>query len=315
MRELSSFQKQVLAEIAWDARAPIEEIARRLRVRPHAVRHAFRVIEERLELKPVCWTDPFVQGQTPFFVFLSVDCPNATKLRQFIKHINGLPEVHFFASIVGQYQFALTIFAHGLEDLLPTLQRLDEAHGEIIVDKTISNIADLVFFAPALAQAREGKRKRLSCKPTSVRAKLDDLDHKIIREIREKPLASLSELSRLCGCPASTTAYRFEQLIKSGTILGFGFTYSTLKEGRFYFIISVATRGVSSAVFNDFVAFAESHPHVSWIARSIGHWDIQMEAVVADLKELELLVQQIRGKGDGRVQEIVVHTTHEWFKG
>lgn len=315
MRELTPLQKQVLEELTWNARLKVEELARRLRVKSHSVRYALQSLERYLDLKPVCWTDPFRQGQTSFLVFLSVNCPSAHVLKRFSQYLIGLSEVHFLASVIGKHQFVINIFARGLEGLLVTLENLDGQFGDIIIDKEISTLTHLVFFTPCLAQPVGDSRKQMGFMPTAAQVDLDELDRKVIELLRDDPIAPLGKLARACGVPTSTLDYRFERLIKSGIIIGFGYAYNDLRAGYHPGIISVSTGGLSSKLFDAFGKFGRSHPNCSWVAHAIGHWDISIGVAVGDLRELEFIIQRIHEIGGSSIREVQVYTVNEWLKG
>jgi DNA-binding Lrp family transcriptional regulator len=209
----------------------------------------------------------------------------------------------------------VTIFASGLDSLLEMLEKLDELFGDIIVDKEISILTHMSFFTPCLAQPAGDKRRQMGFKPTSYRVNLDDLDLTIIDLVRRQPVLPIGKLAQSCGIPASTLTYRFEQLIKTGTIIGFGYSYDDHKAGYHPSILAVSTRGLSSNLFDTFVEFGRTHPDCSWVARSLGHWDLLIGVAVPGLQGLELLIQRIYEIGGASVREVVVHGVHEWFKG
>lgn len=133
--------------------------------------------------------------------------------------------------------------------------------------------------------------------------------------MRRQPVLPIGKLAQSCGIPTSTLTYRFEQLIKTGTIIGFGYAYDDHKAGYHPSILAVSTRGLSSNLFDTFAEFGRTHPDCSWVARSLGHWDLFIGVAVPELKSLEVLSQRIYEIGGASVREVVVHGVHEWFKG
>lgn len=132
----------------------MEQIAQRLGLRSHAVRHVIRALDEALGTYPLCWTNPFLRGQVPYRVYFSVDPSSGKRLGSFIERLTAQPEVAWLASLIGRYQFAMGVRGRGLGGLFSVFDSLDAKFGGIVTERNISPILSLAQMAVHRCRAR-----------------------------------------------------------------------------------------------------------------------------------------------------------------
>ncbi len=306
--KISPQAERILAEITWNARAPIEEIARKLRMRAHTVRRIVRNLEGVLDFQPVCWTHPYLLGEIPFQVFFRLKGGSPQRVREFVSLMKSSPQVSWFVSLIGQFQYSVTVRAAGHLALLELFEVVDKKFGDMIVDKSVSTVVNLTCYSPALASSGGGPRAQLEYSAVPNRVELNDLDRKIVEFVRDRPLASLPEVGRVLGVSSTTIAYRFNRLVTTQAILGFGYAYVAVNVQDNEFLVSIATRGLGSPCFDLLANLCAEDGRVRWLGRFIGQWDIQLSISVKKAHDLDLFVQQMHAICRDQIEEINIHT-------
>lgn len=312
--KISPQAERILAEITWNARAPIEEIARKLRMRAHTVRRIVRNLEEALHFKPVCWTHPYLLGEIPFRTFFRLKGGSPQRVREFVSFMKSSPQVSWFVSLIGQFQYSVTVRADGHLALLEFFEVVDKKFGDMIVDKSVSTVVNLTCYSPALSRHASGPRAQLEYSAVPDRVELSDLDRKIVEFLRDKPLASLPEVGRVLGVSSTTIAYRFNRLVTTQAILGFGYAYDAVNLQDNEFLVSIATRGFGSPCFDLLANLCAEDGRVWWLGRFIGHWDIQLSLSVKKAHDLDLFVQQMHAICRDQIEEINIHTLGNLYR-
>ncbi len=124
-------------------------------------------------------------------------------------------------------------------------------------------------------------------------SELDDVDHRLIAELRRDGRASLSDLAGRLGLARATVRARMERLQARGEIVGF----------------SVMTRGdVSAAPVRGLVMIAiegrgaeritgrlTGLPEVQAVHSTNGRWDLIVEVGTRTLEELDAVLVKVRG--------------------
>ena len=314
MIRLSSDQQRVLAEMTWQARTPVEVIARRLKLRSHTVRHAMRSLQETLHLTPMCWTHPYLRGQAPYRVFFSLDRANTKTINGILDRLTARPEVVWLASLIGQYHYVMGIRGNGLPGVVRVFGALDQEFGELVVDRSISPILQMSHFVPWLAHGGSGKRRYWKYHVCDALSGLDESDEKILKLLQRTPLATTRDISQNCGIPASTVAYRLERLLTNGIIIGFGFGYDDRLLGKESVILSITTHGFAGATFDAFFEYAQQHPRVSWVAQPVGTSDVELGVILEDAHELNEIIREVSTFGKGAIKNVHCHALVKTFK-
>lgn len=316
MAKLSAVQKRVLAEITWDARASVEELARRLSMRPHTVRYAIDQLQSLLRLNAFCLTDPFRCGHTPYRFFFSVNSADQLRRKKMIDYLRSLPEVHWLYELYGQYQFLMSIRTTSMTHLGTLLKEFDTRFGDLVTVRSVSMMPRVTAFVPWLAHSGHGPRRTFEYSDDATPIEMDAIDRKILGLVSAKPLASIRDLSRACGMPASTLDYRLEKLRASRVIVGFFYGYETRLTSGASFLVLIKFNGLGgSGIYDRFVQFGQNNPRVSRLSRFIGEWDMEMEVVLEDIHDIKEMVQDLHKVGGGLVREIVTHSFGEELKG
>lgn len=315
MLKLSSAQRQVLAEITWNSRASVEELARHLSIRPHTVRYAIEQLTEMLHLHPFCFSDPFKQGLIPHRILFSVDSSDLARRKKMIEFLVASPEVIWLYEIFGRYQFLIALRTSGMQHLNLFLKAFDEKFGDIVVSKALGVLLRNAAFVPWEAHSGKEPRTAFAYRNENVEVLIDDVDRQLLGLFAKKPLASLGELSRAAGIPSSTVTYRVDKMVKSGVILGFSYSYDTRLAGNDSYLLLLKLHGLGGGADERFFDFCRDHPKVTRVARIQAEWDLEIDVDVESVHQLNEVIHQIYKYGRGSVQEVIIHSWGQAHKG
>lgn len=312
---LTETQQAVLSEVDLDARATVEAIASATELRPSTVRHTLERLKSMLDLRPCCWTDPYRMGETPYRVFFSIHAGGNDRLRAFLEFLTGIPEIHWVGTLIGHYQVGLHLRASSVGQLRGILDTIDESFGHMIVQKEYGIISELTFLPHSPLRDKKVKQPKISFRATSDTVTLDEIDRVILRLLQERPLAPLSELGRSLGMPTTTVAYRFNNMVRKQVILGFFYSHDERAYGFESYLLLVSVVGLGSKVGERFRQFARKHPQILMFTSCTGRWDFEFEVVVSDVRDLQVIVDDLHAAADGAVRDVLIHAWGHDLKG
>ncbi len=312
---LTEIQRAVLAQIDLDARASVEEIASAADLKPSTVRHAIERLKDLLVLRPCCWTDPYLMGETPYRIFFSIHAGSNKRLNSFLNFLVKIPEIHWVGTLIGYYQVGLHLRASSYEQLRSILDTIDESFGDMIIQKEYGIIAELTFLPTSLIPQSRLKQQRISFRAVSERVTLDAADRRLLAHLQEHPLAPLSQISRSLGMPTTTLAYRFKNLIRNRIILGFFYSHDERGYGYESYLLLVSVVGLGSKLAERFRHFSAEHPQIVMFTSSTGRWDFEFEVVLSDVRQLQGIVDDLHSIAGGAVRDILIHAWGEDLKG
>ncbi|ASJ73611.1 Lrp/AsnC family transcriptional regulator [Granulosicoccus antarcticus] len=121
---------------------------------------------------------------------------------------------------------------------------------------------------------------------------LDDLDQKLITELRHDGRLSISDLAKTLGVSRATLRSRLERLISSGEILGFSVV---LKEDRHELpVCATMLMAIEGKRANSVIHQLYGMPEAQSIHTTNGRWDLVVELGAADLAAFDAILGRIR---------------------
>ena len=121
---------------------------------------------------------------------------------------------------------------------------------------------------------------------------MDNLDHRLIAELRVNARSTVPTLARLLGVARGTVQTRMDRLIASGIIAGFPVRLKETEPTdriRGVMMIELEGRNLKSVV-----AALRRNPGFSGLHTTNGLWDLVAEIEVADMAAFNRLVSGIR---------------------
>ena len=122
---------------------------------------------------------------------------------------------------------------------------------------------------------------------------LDDLDQRLVAELRRDGRASLSELAARLGVARATIRGRMDRLVARGEIAGFTVVTRadvTAAPVRGLMMIGIEGRGAERIM-----ARLSGLPEVTAVHSTNGRWDLIAEIGARTLEELDAVLFRIRG--------------------
>ncbi|MES0811470.1 Lrp/AsnC family transcriptional regulator [Roseibium sp. SCPC15] len=123
---------------------------------------------------------------------------------------------------------------------------------------------------------------------------MDDLDRRLIAELRINSRASLPKLADVLNVARGTVQTRLDRLIANGTIKSFTIRVSDeLPENmlRAVMLIELGGRNIKAAI-----AAIKRIPGVASLSNTNGVWDIVAEIEVPNIVEMNRVISEIRLK-------------------
>lgn len=139
---------------------------------------------------------------------------------------------------------------------------------------------------------------RLLCKMTGKLIEMDDLDQRLLAELRRDGRASLSELAERLGLSRATVRTRMERLTAKGEIAGF--TVLTRSDATQAPVRGLMMIGIEGRGTEKITARLTGLAAVQAVHSTNGKWDLVAELGAQTLQELDEVLAAIR-KLDGVV--------------
>jgi len=121
---------------------------------------------------------------------------------------------------------------------------------------------------------------------------MDDLDRKLISQLRANARTSVASLAKQLGVARGTVQNRLAKLERDGTILGYTVRLATEAQERR--IEAMMTISVSGNANDDVLRTLRGDPAVTALHTTNGRWDIVAEITADTLEEFDQVIRRIR---------------------
>lgn len=134
---------------------------------------------------------------------------------------------------------------------------------------------------------------------------MDDLDRRLVAELRINGRASLPQLAQILGVARVTVQKRLDRMIDSGQIKGFTVQLKDdLRDDQIRAFVLVEFAGTP---IKQTIATIKRIPGISAVFNTNGVWDMIAELEVAKMVELNDVIAQVRGlPGVGKSETFIL---------
>lgn len=129
------------------------------------------------------------------------------------------------------------------------------------------------------------------------KAKLDKKDKKIVKALYENGRYSIADISRKTGIPRDSVMYRIKKMEESKVIRSFQVVLNPSLLGyEIYSFVTLTLQNLDLENEKKLLNHLNSHPNVTYIAKTTGKWDFMLNIVAKNLKELDGILTEMRRK-------------------
>ena len=135
-----------------------------------------------------------------------------------------------------------------------------------------------------------GKKISMRREYGGIQQNVDALSLRILKLLSQDARMNVVDIARRLQTSVDKVTHRLRKL-KTGVIAGFTLQLDLSKLGYEYYSVFLRMPSVSE---NALLAFAESHPGILYVVKTIGSYDFQLECEVQNYVELERLLKEFR---------------------
>ena len=282
MKDTLETQKRILAEISVRGSASVQELSKRLKLRPHIVRYNLSALLQRGGLKKLVLIEQRSLGlQTVSFLF---NLPPQTQ-KEALQFLEKSPNVFWLAQNGGAREFEMVWTVRHPGEMLSQLQELSESTGSHLADRLTAFEEDSYSWGVrVLAEAPEKVNPIITRRRETYLA--DELDLKILRATRTVSDMSIREIAQSVGATTSTVQYRLEKLRGKGIISDEMYFMVHELEGLVQMNLFITFKGRTRQDHNKVIDFCQNDCRVSELVTCVGDWDYKIVAYERGLEQL-----------------------------
>jgi DNA-binding Lrp family transcriptional regulator len=297
--KLSVPERHILYTVLMNARLTVPEIARQVGTSAPVVQHALRKFKVAGLISHRVMIDIFRLGYASHDVYLTLSSEGQRTKAEIAQFLARSGCATMVLEVGGEYDFFVRTVTRTSAQLAAFNHELSAKFGSLFLKKDVAVMVRHSVFGEKMLV----NDPKLHCEcffevdpsATPTPLELDSMDHRLLYALTDPELSSSRALAQSLGLPVSTLVYRLKKLEAAEIIAGDMHEIRGELIGLANYIVLVSMKGVSQANYADFFAFAKSHPNITHLTFEVGHWDYMVGVAVEQQRDLNLIIDAIRG--------------------
>jgi len=292
--KLNENERRFIVCASLRADRSVKEIADRLGVREHIVRHLKQSLVSRGILQPLYKIDTYRIGYTDFRVFLS-DVAEPTKVRlDFERRAVHHEKVYWMARMTGAFKYALTFLAKDPCEMIDFFAEVQPPNNGFFANRTIAIAGEWTVFSPNFLAPQLKQRDSITLSARErLDVRLDETDERILMTMARNPGGTISSFARAAGMKPTSLQYRVDKLTEMNVIRGQTYLLNCERLGIQIYRVMIIERTLSPQQRQQLRDYVCSHPNVSAFLVSTGGWDYELRFEAESSETLENFCQNI----------------------
>ncbi len=307
--------KRILYELDRNSSIRWKQLGKKIRASKETVAYRVKKLRENGYIKNFL-TTVNISNLNRFYYKLYYKFHKTTpdiekQIADFIRNYRGIA---YFASLEGRYNITFLLLSESMQDLRNFLTPFIERFGTHILEQEILTMYNVHRFNFRFFYDK-GELQHTKYPEELKNPKLDELDYLITRTLAQNSRVTLVELAKLTKKEINTIKYRIKKLRKLGIletpVLEIDFSKFDMQHTQVSFSLKDYT------LLNQMIKYVAELPQSTFATTTFGKYDLSVEFVTKNTKELRTLLNGIKEKFSDSITDYDVFIMEEhrvnWF--
>ena len=313
MNKITLKDRKLLYWLDQDSRATNKKLGKRVGLTEQAIGYKIKKLKKVKVIKKfVTFVNTLSLGYSHYKVFVKLHNISETKEKQLIQDLIKNENVRWVGSTSGKYDLSFSILAKTPLKLTQMYEKIENKWGKYIIEKNILIAVDAPGFTrDFFINKKESKKVEYTSNITV--QKLDEVDTKILKNISQNARKNIVDIAKEINSTVDVVKYRMKKMRENKIINGYTIQLDLQKLHLEYYSISVYTHNLQNETYKKILTFAQFHPCILFVVRTLGNHDLQLEFEVSNYEELEHNLREFRKEFSGNMRNFeIVRVTKEY---
>ncbi len=308
--------KKILHELDFNARQPLSQIAKKLKLSRDIVTYKISKFEEsKLLLKYYTIIDIAKLGYTAYKNFIRFQYMTEEKEKVFIHYIQSHKNVIYSASYDGRFDIVISIWARNVEELSQTLKEIYTRFGRYIAERQMAaivrgeyNVRDYL-----IGKKTPTKRKYFFCQISSL-TKVDDINKKILLELGENARFSSVDIAKKLNISTDVIYQRIKKLENSGIIQNYNIVPNEETYPSIHYKILITLHNLLEEKERKLYEYCIQNQHIWYFCTCLGAWNFEIDLDVENQIKFREILHDIKLNFSDIIKEYTILTCYKTHK-
>ncbi|MFH0818077.1 MAG: Lrp/AsnC family transcriptional regulator [Candidatus Micrarchaeota archaeon] len=317
--EIDAKDRAILYYLDEDARRPISQLSKKVKLNREVVRYRIDRMIERGTVQKFLTYIPITQmGFLLTTFFMNFQDTSMNDEEELIKYVAEKPEVIWVASTNGRFDLGFSISARNMSELVTFIAEFKDRYRNFITDFQMANsVRDWRFPRSYLLEDDNENQKPYFDTLTPYENEIDPVDKKILAALGEDGRMRAVEIARRVGVSADAVADRINKMKKDKLILGITLLLNNNTIKRKTFKSFITFHNVKK-VEAKFLNYCNEEKNIVHVKRMLGPWEYEVDLELESEDELRELHSKLKAQFAESVRStsfVSIYRTHKFDMG
>ena len=286
--------REILYELDFNAREPLNALAKKLRMKKETLAYRIRDLEKKgIITSYFIVPDSTKMGLVTFKVMLKYQNITSGIERKMMAELKAADEVGWLVKTDGAYDLIFICWVKNEFEFERFFTKFLDSYSKYFYLRDMLIITENHACRKSYLTSRDVEKEEVfyAGKPKNM---CDETDLKIINILTKNARESNVNIAKKIGLTPEAVGYRIKQLVKKGVIAKFRPRINLGKLGYYFYNVMFKLR--STSAIPEIFAYAGERKNISYYARYLGGYDIGFDLEVENPEKFREILDEIREK-------------------
>lgn len=295
MKYLDLKDRKILYELDLNGRAPVSEIAKKVRLSKEIVSYRIQRLQDRGYITGYYTIIDLARlGIMPIRVYLSLIDADVSKRKELIDWLVANKKVSYVAEGEGTFEVSFACWVKSIFDFEEVMVEMKKLFKQYILQEEMAIFTSAHHFHRAYLLDKQQDIELPKYISKESVEKVDELDLRILKLISGNARMKLLDIASQLETPVRTVAFRMKRLEDKKIIQGYRMNFDFTMYGYEYYKIDLILKDTNR--IKELQAYAHQHPNIIYIDETVGGTDFEFDVELKDKNALNKLMKEMRIK-------------------
>jgi DNA-binding Lrp family transcriptional regulator len=283
--------QKILSELVKNSRIPLNQLAKKVGLSREVVNYRIKnLIRQKIITEFYTLIDEKSLGYFRCACLFQLKGASKKKEKEFFNHIIKHKFTSYFGPIIGKWNAVFDVLYKNSEHLTEIIKKIEVQFSSYIENFVlVSNAIEQEAFQTKILGTISPERKEIK----SEKAKIDEIDKKILKLLTKNSRIEYKELSQKINMTANAIKYRIKNLEKVGIIQGYTISINVNKLEYEWYNLQIKLTSPNEEKIKEFL---RKNKKVIYFYKSLGNekWDFDIGLTIKNSGELREFILKFR---------------------
>ncbi len=316
MEKIDLKSRKILYYLDLNSRQSFSQVGKKVGLHKDVVAHRVKRLQEKgIIVRFNTLIDTLKLGYTCMRFYFNYQYITPEIKKEIIDHFVNFKHTQIVASPEGGIELCVFMQAKNVSEIHSFWQKTLSKYRDYFAKQIIAPFIGENIYTKSFLIDEKDDRINLIVRRGGEIVDYDDLDFQILQLLARNSRIPTIDIAKELNLTTTTISKRIKRLIERGVILKFHITINWEIIGYKWFKVDLYLKDYNK--IHQIIKYLETNPHLSYIDKSFGYADLELELIVKNVDQFKQIIEEISIKFPKMIRSYMyfsVAKSHKWVE-